>query len=120
MDIHVHLTQDWVAGRSPLSTAALLRWMDERPVGAGRGAAARLAQLALHGVERLGPRPDSGRCDRLIPFCDIDPRATYVREGHRPDARSLHRAGLQGLGEHKCGTPIDDAGNLDIFPPAPT
>jgi predicted TIM-barrel fold metal-dependent hydrolase len=54
--------------------------------------------------------------DRLIPFCDIDPRTTYLKP--RDISAMLARyvaAGAKGLGEHKCGTAIDDPGNLNIF-----
>ncbi len=117
VDIHVHLTQDWVAGQTPLSKEVLLRWMDERQV-------AQAVVLPLVSPESWYYMVsndwvlDQTRADRdrLIPFCDIDPRATYVKG--KAIGRMLDRyieAGAKGLGEHKCGTPIDDAGNLDIF-----
>jgi predicted TIM-barrel fold metal-dependent hydrolase len=54
--------------------------------------------------------------DRLIPFCDIDPRAVYLkpRDIEALLARYME-AGAKGLGEHKCGTAIDDPGNRTIF-----
>jgi predicted TIM-barrel fold metal-dependent hydrolase len=55
--------------------------------------------------------------DRLIPFCDVDPRTTYLR-GQKGILDQLKRyvdAGAKGLGEHKCGVPIDSPENLDVF-----
>ena len=54
--------------------------------------------------------------DRLIPFCDFDPRCDYLKpkELMYQLSRCL-AAGAKGLGEHKCGVAIDDPGNLGIF-----
>ena len=77
IDDHIHLTQPWFEpGRGPLTASILLRWMDE------------------HGIEKafilpvVSPeafwypistefvlRETQPHRDRLLPFCDIDPRS---------------------------------------------
>jgi predicted TIM-barrel fold metal-dependent hydrolase len=55
--------------------------------------------------------------DRLIPFCDVDPRTTYLRgfQGMLDLLKRYVDAGAKGLGEHKCAGPIDSPGNLEVF-----
>ncbi len=55
--------------------------------------------------------------DRLLPFCDIDPRTDYLGgyKGYLDTLRRYADAGAIGLGEHKCGTAIDDPRNLEVF-----
>jgi predicted TIM-barrel fold metal-dependent hydrolase len=55
--------------------------------------------------------------DRLIPFCDIDPRTPNLGgfKGILGLMKRYVEAGAKGLGEHKCGVPIDDPRNLDVF-----
>ena len=116
VDIHVHLTQDWV-DRPSLSTAMLLRWMDARRVAQ----AVVLPLISPEGwyyavsndwvLDQTRPYRD-----RLIPFCDIDPRADYIKPKNMvPLLKRYLAAGAKGLGEHKCGVAIDDPRNLDIF-----
>jgi len=116
VDVHVHLTQAW-GPRPPLTAAMLLRWMDEHQVAQ----AVVLPLISPEGwffpistdwvLEQTRPHRD-----RLIPFCDIDPRSNYLRP--KEIAALLARyigAGAKGFGEHKCGTQIDDPRNLTIF-----
>lgn len=117
VDVHVHLTQPWSSLR-PLTARLLLRWMDERQV-------AQAVVLPLISPEAWyypvstewvleQTRPYR---DRMIPFCDIDPRTEYVKTPK--DIRALLErylaAGAKGLGEHKCGGAIDSPQNLHIF-----
>ena len=116
VDVHVHLTQAWVA-RPQLTLAMLLRWMDERQV-------AQAVVLPLISPEGwyfpistdwvLDETRDNRQ--RLIPFCDIDPRSNYLSAKDIPAllARYLE-VGAKGVGEHKCGVTIDDPRNLAIF-----
>lgn len=117
IDVHVHLTQPW-STRKPLSADALLRWMDEH----------RIARAVVHPL--ISPEAwyypistdwvlaqTTPHRDRLIPFCDVDPRTTYLRS-YKAILSTLKRyvdAGAKGVGEHKCGVPIDSPGNLDVF-----
>ena len=116
VDIHVHITQPWGAARY-LTRDGLLRWMDQHQV-------AQAVVLPLISPEawyycisnQWVLEQTAEHRDRLIPFCDIDPRCTYVR-GQAIGAM-LDRfldAGFRGLGEHKCGGAIDEPRNLDIF-----
>lgn len=117
VDVHVHLTQAW-SSVPQLTAQLLLRWMDEHQVAQ----AVVLPLISPEGwhfpistdwvLEQTRPYRD-----RLIPFCDIDPRTEYVKTPK--DIRALLdrylAAGAKGLGEHKCGGAIDDPRNLDIF-----
>ena len=117
IDVHVHLGQPW-SKREPLTADVLLHWMDDHKI-------ARAVVLPLISPEawyypistdfvlkETGPHRD-----RLIPFCDVDPRTNYLRS-YKDVLGVLKRyvdAGAKGVGEHKCGGPIDSPGNLDIF-----
>lgn len=116
VDIHVHLTLAW-SKLPPLTTTKLLEWMDARQV-------AQAVVLPLVSPEAWyyaitndwvleQTRPHR---DRLIPFCDIDPRTEYVKgKAILPMLQRYLAAGAKGLGEHKCGGAIDDPRNLEIF-----
>ncbi len=117
VDIHVHLTQPW-SSRPQLTPQLLLQWMDEHRV-------AQAVVLPLVSPEAWyfpittdwvleQTRPYR---DRMIPFCDIDPRTEYVKtpKAIRALLERYLAAGAKGLGEHKCGGAIDDPRNLDIF-----
>src|SRR5580765_1502294 len=74
-DIHTHLAQAWVP-RAPLSVSTLLRWMDAR----GIGQAAVLPLISPEGFDYpvttdLVLSETKAHRDRLIPFCDVDPRS---------------------------------------------
>jgi predicted TIM-barrel fold metal-dependent hydrolase len=116
VDIHVHLTQPW-ASRPMLSVEKLLAWMNQHGV-------AQAVVLPLVSPEAwyytIGCdwvlQQTLPHRDRLIPFCDIDPRAVYLRPADMaPMLARYVAAGAKGLGEHKCGTAIDDPRNLSIF-----
>jgi uncharacterized protein len=48
--------------------------------------------------------------DRLIPFCNLDPRRHYnnAKVDHRPTLRHYQDLGCKGLGEFTCNLPWDD------------
>ncbi len=117
VDVHVHLEQEWFSG-GKLTPKMMLDWMDKEQV-------AQVVVLPLvcpeawhypistHWVlEQTAPYRD-----RLIPFCDIDPRCTYLKgvKGFLGPLKKYVEAGAKGLGEHKCGGPIDDPRRLDLF-----
>jgi len=117
IDIHTHLTQPW-SKRQPLTAEMILRWMDEHGM-------AQVVVLPLVSPEAwYYPistdwvlQQTKPHRDRLIPFCDVDPRTTYLRR--QADIVDVLKryvdAGAKGLGEHKCAGPIDEARNLEVF-----
>jgi predicted TIM-barrel fold metal-dependent hydrolase len=116
-DIHTHLGQAWMP-RAPLSVDQLLRWMDAR----GVGQAAVLPLISPESWEYpistdfvlTETKPHR---DRLIPFCDIDPRTVLLSTGDAKRSLLLKYkdAGARGFGEHKCGVPINDPRNMELF-----
>lgn len=117
IDVHVHLGQPW-STREPLTADMLLRWMDQHQV-------AKAVVLPLISPEAwyypistdFVLKETKPHRDRLIPFCDVDPRTTYLRSD-KAVVDILKRyldAGAMGVGEHKCGGPIDSPGNLQVF-----
>lgn len=116
VDVHVHLTQAW-ADRPQLTAAGLIRWMNQNNVAQ----AVVLSLVSPEGwyyavsndwvLEQTKPYRN-----RMIPFCDIDPRNNYLpTKSVLPMLTRYVQAGAKGLGEHKCGTAIDDPRNLVIF-----
>ncbi|NLS92257.1 MAG: amidohydrolase [Planctomycetaceae bacterium] len=117
IDVHVHLGQPWAA-REPLTADILLRWMDEHRIS-------HAVVLPLISPEawyypittEWVLKETKPHRDRLLPFCDVDPRTDYLR-GQKGILDTLKRyvdAGAVGFGEHKCGTAIDDPLNLEVF-----
>jgi predicted TIM-barrel fold metal-dependent hydrolase len=114
-DIHAHLAQAWVS-RAPLSVKTLLQWMDAR----GISQAAVLPLISPEGFDYpvttdfvlSETRPHR---DRLVPFCDVDPRTGLSVQQTRDLLLKYRDAGARGLGEHKCGLAIDAPGNLELF-----
>ncbi len=117
IDVHVHLGQPW-SPRGPLSPEMMLRWMDEHQI-------ARAVVLPLISPEawyypittHWVLHETKPHRDRLIPFCDIDPRTPNLGgfKGILDLMRRYVESGAKGVGEHKCGVPIDDPRNLDVF-----
>lgn len=116
-DIHTHIGQTWNKDE-PLSPEALLRWMDANDI-------AQAAVLPLVSPESSAYpiTPDfvlaetAPHRDRLIPFCSVDPRTSYVG-GQAGLVKMLARyveAGARGFGEHKPGVAIDDPRNMAIY-----
>jgi predicted TIM-barrel fold metal-dependent hydrolase len=117
IDVHTHLGQEW-SFRKPLSADDLLRWMDQNGIE-------RACVLPLLSPESwdyvITPEyvlnHTKPHRDRLIPFCHIDPRTTYLN-GVKPKVDMLRKyidAGAKGFGEHKAGLPIDDPRNLELY-----
>lgn len=117
VDIHTHITQDWIDGRPALSAKGMLEWMDVEGIS-------HAAVLPLTSPESWFYPISSGYVlketaahrDRLIPFCHIDPRTVNLNYGAKRDLLMRYRdAGARGFGEHKVGMPIDDPRNMEIF-----
>ena len=117
IDAHVHLAQPW-SERGPLPPEMMLRWMDEHEISAAVVLPLISPEAWYYPISTdwvlQQTRPHR---DRLIPFCDVEPRTNYLR-GVKGILDILMRyvdAGAKGLGEHKCGVAIDDPRNLDVF-----
>lgn len=115
-DCHVHLTQGW-SSRPYLTRESLLSWMDEHNVGQAVVLPLVSPEAWYYPISTDWVLEQTRPCrDRLVPFCDFDPRATYLSEKELMYALEAYlKAGARGLGEHKCGVPIDDPNNLKIF-----
>ncbi len=117
VDVHTHLGQTW-NNRPALTAEALLRWMD----------AHRIAQAIV--LPLISPESSSypltsdfvlsetaAHCERLIPFCSVDPRTSFQggREGLVGMLKRYADAGAKGFGEHKPGVPVNDPRNMLIY-----
>jgi len=117
IDVHTHLEQKWFH-RGELTADMMLQWMDEHDV-------ARVVVLALVSPEAWHYPISShwvleatkDHHDRLIPFCDVDPRTVYLKgvKGFKQMLQRYVDAGAKGLGEHKCAGPINDPRRMDLF-----
>ena len=117
VDIHVHITQAWTEKPPALSTAQLLCWMDQRDIAQAVVLPLVSPESWYYAVSNDLVLAECGRHpQRLIPFCDIDPRNNYLTpKTVLPMLKRYVEAGAKGLGEHKCGVAIDDPRNLVIF-----
>ncbi|GMU91544.1 MAG: hypothetical protein AMXMBFR4_06020 [Candidatus Hydrogenedentota bacterium] len=117
IDVHTHLGQEW-GNRPPLSAVELLAWMDKHEIG-------KACVMPLVSPESWDHilttdyvlRETAPHRDRLVPFCALDPRANY-HPTFEAKVKHLERyvdAGAKGFGEHKCGVPIDDPRNIEVF-----
>ncbi|MFH1965806.1 MAG: amidohydrolase family protein [Acidobacteriota bacterium] len=117
IDIHAHIGLPALRDDS-LDTKRLLDWMDENNIEK----AVVLALVSPEGFyyqisnEHVLETTRNHR-DRLLPFVDIDPRQSYVdtRSTISERLKQYQDQGAVGVGEHKCGVPIDDPGNLEVF-----
>jgi predicted TIM-barrel fold metal-dependent hydrolase len=117
IDIHTHLGQTWNSTK-PLSAKELLGWMDANDI-----AQAVVLPLASPESSSYLLTPDfvlaetKPHRDRLIPFCSIDPRTSYVhgRKGLTDMLRRYVDAGAKGFGEHKPGVKINDPRNQALY-----
>jgi hypothetical protein len=116
-DIHTHLGTVWNT-TALLTAEQLLRWMDAHEV-------AKAAVLPLVSPESSS-FPISTEYvlaqtqpyrDRLVPFCCVDPRASYRggQKGLRKILQTYVDAGAKGFGEHKPGVPVDDPRSQMIY-----
>jgi len=117
VDMHVHLGQPW-SPRGALPAAKMLEWMDEHDVAQAVVLPLISPEAWYYPISTDWVLRETESCrDRLIPFCDVDPRTNYLR-GQKAILDMLKRyvdAGAKGFGEHKCAGPIDSPGNLDVF-----
>jgi hypothetical protein len=117
IDMHTHLGQPW-SPKGPLPADAMLRWMDEHKIGQAVALPLISPEAWYYPISTdwvlAETRPHR---DRLLPFCDVDPRTNYLGgfKGILDILRRYVDAGAVGLGEHKCGVPIDQPGNLEVF-----
>lgn len=121
IDDHIHLTHPWYGrDRGPITAPMLLRWMD----------ANNIARAFIHPL--VSPeafwfpistdfvlQQTKPYRDRLLPFCDIDPRrlATHLTS-KKLVVDQLKRyidAGAIGCGEHKCMLPVDDPLQMKLY-----
>lgn len=119
VDMHTHIgTVKGSAGEEAMTPEGLLRWMDSADVS-------QAVVLPLVSPESF-ERPVSTEFvldqtrpyrDRLIPFCSIDPRNSWVNGKQRVVARLQHYkdAAARGFGEHKPGVPVDDERNMILY-----
>jgi len=117
IDMHVHLGQPW-ATREPLTADILLRWMDEHDISHAVVLPLISPEAWYYPISTEWVLKETKpHRDRLLPFCDVDPRTGYLG-GYKGVLDTLKRyvdAGAVGFGEHKCGTAIDDPRNLEVF-----
>lgn len=117
VDMHTHLGRTWNSTEN-LSADDLLRWMDQNdisqavvlPLVSPESSSFPLSSDFV--LEATKPHRD-----RLIPFCSVDPRASY-RGGLRGLVTMLEGwigKGAKGFGEHKPGVKIDDPRNMTIY-----
>ena len=121
IDDHVHLTHPWYGrDHGPITATGMLRWMDANQIH-------KAFVLPLVSPEAFWfpistdyvltqTKPHR---DRLLPFCDIDPRrlGTHLTT-KRLVVEMLKRyidAGAIGCGEHKCRVPVDDPLNMRFY-----
>lgn len=121
IDNHIHLTHPWF-GREhgPITASMLLKWMDKHNI-------AKAFILPLVSPEAFWYpistdfvlRETKAHRDRLLPFCDIDPRRLHTHLTTKKmvvDILSRYiDAGAIGCGEHKCELPVDDPLNMQFY-----
>jgi len=121
LDDHIHLTQSWFGSeRGPLTASILLRWMDSHDI-------AKALVLPLVSPEAFWYpistdfvlRETQPHRDRLLPFCDIDPRTIQTHLTSKQLIVDTFKryldAGAIGCGEHKCRVAIDDPLNMKLY-----
>ena len=121
IDDHIHLSHPWY-GREhgPITVTKLLKWMDANNI-------AKACILPLVSPEGFWfpittdfvLRETKGHRDRLLPFCDIDPRRLNTHLTTKKMVVDMLRryidAGAVGCGEHKCELPVDDPLNMRFY-----
>ena len=118
IDVHTHLGIPMLR-KGALTAKMMLDWMDEHNIE-------KVVVLALVSPEgwmypimsKWVLEQTKPHRDRLIPFVDIDPRQLSYLGGAKGARDMLNRyldAGAVGIGEHKCGMPIDHPLNLEFF-----
>lgn len=118
IDVHTHLGIPMLRDNA-VTVKMMLQWMDAHNIE-------KIVALALVSPEGwMYPimsdwilEQTKPHRDRLIPFVDIDPRQLSYLGGAKGALDMLKRyldAGAVGVGEHKCGMPIDHPQNLEFF-----
>lgn len=121
IDDHIHLTQPWFEpGRGPLTASILLRWMDERGIEKAFILPLVSPEAFWYPIStEFVLRETQPYRDRLLPFCDIDPRrlATHLTSKKMVEdmLKRYIDAGAIGCGEHKCRVAIDDPLNMKFY-----
>ena len=117
IDIHTHIGKIW-RGRPWLTAGKLVRWMDRHGIE-------KACVMSVENPEELHyyvPTPYVLRScrrfpDRLIPFCNIDPR--IENSSPKTDFYSLIKdyveQGARGFGESLSGLPVDDPRLVAIY-----
>ena len=116
VDVHTHLSPDWA--QPGLTAKSLLEWMDKMDVE-------KAWVLPLVAPESwfipvstdYVLKETKPHRDRLIPFCDIDPRTINLggKKGMVDLFKKYVDAGAKGVGEHKVGVNLDDQRNMTVF-----
>lgn len=117
IDVHTHLGQTWNTDE-PLNAEFLLRWMDAHDI-----ATSVVLPLVSPEASSYPLTTDfvlsetKEHRDRLIPFCSVDPRTSFVggQKGLLDMLKRYIDAGAKGFGEHKPGVKIDSPQNLVLF-----
>jgi len=116
IDIHTHIGRFYL-GRPHLTADRLVRQMDEWGID-------KSVVLPIENPEEtdffVTTREVIRACrrfeDRLIPFCNIDPRRRYPgRFDPRPILKEYIEEGCRGFGENLAGIPVDDPMNQVIY-----
>lgn len=116
IDVHTHIGQ-LSRGRPGLTAKQLLKRMDECGIE-------KAVVLSVENPEEVDfyvltkhvLRACKPHLDRLIPFCNVDPRRRYP--GHfdpYPIIEAYAEQGCKGFGENLAGIPVDDPMNQAIY-----
>ena len=116
-DMHVHIGT-YKAEVEPITAEQMLRWMDTQgvakacvlPLVSPESFQAPVStEQVLAGTERFR--------DRLVPFCCIDPRNSWIstRKQIVKQLTAYKDLGAKGFGEHKVAVPINDPRNLELY-----
>jgi predicted TIM-barrel fold metal-dependent hydrolase len=116
-DMHVHIGT-YKAEVEPITAEQMLRWMDSKgvekacvlPLVSPESFQAPVStEQVLAGTERFR--------DRLVPFCCIDPRNSWIstRKQIVKQLTAYKALGAKGFGEHKVAVPINDPRNLELY-----
>jgi hypothetical protein len=117
IDVHTHIGRLRL-GHRRLTAGKLVRWMDRKGID-------QAVVLAIENPEELDfyvPTPYILRScrrypDRLIPFCNVDPRIRNANPNTPfEDILAEHKAnGARGFGEMLAGLPLDDPRLMAIY-----
>ncbi|NUQ66087.1 MAG: amidohydrolase family protein [Pirellulales bacterium] len=121
LDDHIHLTQPWFGPeRGPLTASILLGWMDRHGIHKAFILPLVSPEAFWYPIStEFVLRETAPHRDRLLPFCDIDPRALGTHLTSKKlvvDAFKRYLdAGAIGCGEHKCRVAVDDPLNMRLY-----